>query len=254
MPSNYTRRGNTRKPPITRLLKPAIKIMAIILVLGFMTWLLAKYHPIKFLEANIRWDIDNTSVVEKSVLADNIQAFINNKYLLDLQTIKHILELEPWVENVHIKRLFWNSIQIQVKTHDIAMRWQNIDCNHKNNNHSNCRGYISTKGVLFIPKKLITSNAPLAMTNSNTSVVTKLHQDYQKYQKLSNSMTIKSFSKTNIDQLEFISGVKVVLGYQQQNQRLKKFIQAYRKLKNNNSKINQATFDMRYPKGFAVSY
>jgi cell division protein FtsQ len=45
----------------------------------------------------------------------------------------------------------------------------------------------------------------------------------------------------------------VILGYQQQEQRLERFIKAYSKLKPS-KKINQITFDMRYPKGFTLSY
>jgi len=65
---------------------------------------------------------------------------------------------------------------------------------------------------------------------------------------------IKSFSKTNIDQLTLEPNVKVILGYQKQDERLGRFIKAYNKLKKSNSKVKQATFDMRYPKGFALSY
>jgi cell division protein FtsQ len=44
-------------------------------------------------------------------------------------------------------------------------------------------------------------------------------------------MLIKSFSKTHIDRLVFKPNIKVNLGYQQKNQRLARFLKAYKKLR-----------------------
>ena len=67
-------------------------------------------------------------------------------------------------------------------------------------------------------------------------------------------MVIKTFSKTNIDQLTLEPNVTVILGYQKQKERLDRFLRAYSELKKENKKVKRATFDMRYPKGFALSY
>jgi cell division protein FtsQ len=67
-------------------------------------------------------------------------------------------------------------------------------------------------------------------------------------------MVIKTFSKTNIDQLTLEPNVTVILGYQKQKDRLDRFLKAYSKLKKKTKKVKRATFDMRYPKGFALSY
>ena len=53
--------------------------------------------------------------------------------------------------------------------------------------------------------------------------------------------------------LTFKPNIKVILGYQQQEQRLGRFLKAYAKLKPS-KKTKQVVFDMRYPKGFAMSY
>jgi cell division protein FtsQ len=69
-------------------------------------------------------------------------------------------------------------------------------------------------------------------------------------------MLIKSFSKTHIEQLTFEPDIKVILGYQQQQQRLVRFLKAYKELKKKISrkKLNKSTFDMRYPKGFTLKH
>ena len=114
-------------------------------------------------------------------------------------------------------------------------------------------GYISSAGDLFIPKTIISSDAVLARSEADQTKIIKLYTDYQDYQILSGDMIITSFSRMNIDQLTFEPNVKVILGYQQQEQRLERFIKAYSELKPS-KKVNQITFDMRYPKGFTLSY
>ena len=131
------------------------------------------------------------------------------------------------------------------------MRWENINCITKNK--TNCVGYISTTGELFIPKTMIPSDAVLARSEENQTKIIKLYTDYQDYQILSGDMVITAFSRTNIDQLTFNPNIKVILGYQQQEQRLERFIKAYAKIKPS-KKVKQVTFDMRYPKGFSLSY
>lgn len=236
---------------MTRLFVPIIKILTVFAILGLIAWAILKSNPTEFLKATVHWDIDETLPIKKMVLKGKIQMLIEDKYQLNLQQIKEALESEPWVEEARIKRLFWNAIQIKIKARRIGMRWQNVGCNRKQ--LTACKGYISTKGVLFMPKKLVSSDAVLAISKQNKDSA-KLYEYYQRYQKLAKPMRIKSFFRTNIDQLEFASGVSVILGYQKHNERLEKFIKAYNKLKKRNSKVKHATFDMRYPKGFAISY
>jgi len=245
-------RHNKRKKSITQLLLPIARALPFFAMLAYIVWSILKSNPTEFLKVDIQWNIDERLPITQTVLANKIQPLIQDKYQLDLHQIKQALENESWVSKAHINRLFWNSIQIDVETQRIAMRWKNTNCKAKDT--ANCTGYISTDGELFTPKKSVVSNAVLALSKQDQMIVSKLYTDYKHYQELSNPMVIKSFSKTNIDQLTLEPNVKVILGYQKQDERLGRFIKAYNKLKKSNSKVKQATFDMRYPKGFALSY
>lgn len=226
------------------------KVLFILMGLIAIIWSILKSDFIKFPAVNINWKIEPTAVLEKTVLMSRIQPLIENNYLLDLRAIKQTLEQQAWVEKADIKRLFLNAIQIKIKARKVAMRWQNTNC--KNENRPHCTGYISTQGVLFMPQKILQSNAPIARSKADSAIIAKLYKDYQHYQTLAAPLQITKFSKTNIDQLTFKPNIKVVLGYQKQKQRLQRFIKAYNKLSKKNSKIKHATFDMRYPKGFAL--
>ncbi|MBA5247957.1 MAG: FtsQ-type POTRA domain-containing protein [Gammaproteobacteria bacterium] len=251
MINKNNRRYNTRKKTTAQRLMSIVKILSILIVVGLIPWGIEKIKDMDSLKATLKWQI-NSGLITQAQLEKDIQPLIKDSLLLDLIEIKQVLESQPWVAKADIKRSFFNTIQINIKTHKVAMRWENTDC--KTNNTSPCSGYISHAGVLFFPKKKIESNAVLARSKADKIIVTQLYQDYQNYQKILTKMRIKSFSKTHIDQLVLEPNIKVVLGYQQRQQRLVRFLQAYKTLRKKISKhqLNQATFDMRYSKGFSL--
>jgi len=244
-------RYNKRKKSLGQLLLPITKALPFFAMLTFIAWRILESDPTEFLKAQVSWDIDEFLPIDQTVLIDKIQLLIQDKYQVNLHKIKQTLESEPWVRAAHVERLFWNSIQVDIQSQDIAMRWEDTNCKAKNK--VGCVGYISSIGDLFIPKIIISSDAVLARSEANQAMVIKLYTDYQDYQILSGDMVITSFSRTNIDQLTFKPNVKVILGYQQQEQRLERFTKAYSELKPS-KKVKQITFDMRYPKGFTLSY
>lgn len=248
------RRYNTRKKTTAQWLIFIAKILAILIIITLTVWGVTKIKDIDALQTKVEWQIDSSLPITQTLLERKIQPLIRNKYQLDLIKIKHALERESWVAKAHIKRLFFNTIQINIESQQIAMRWKNIDCKIKN--APSCSGYISNNGILFTPKKKVKSDATLARSKAKQTIIAQVYQDYQNYQQISKKMLIKSFSKTHIDQLLFKPNIKVILGYQQKQQRLKKFLKAYEKLRKKISKadLNQATFDMRYPKGFSLRY
>ena len=83
-----------------------------------------------------------------------------------------------------------------------------------------------------------------------------LLNEYQAYQQILTKMKIKKFVKSNIDSLSIKPNITVILGYNQQQQRLENFIKIYAKLRKKVplKKLNKATYDMRYSKGFTLKY
>jgi cell division protein FtsQ len=228
------------------------KILFIISILLLIGWIIFKSNFADFLEVNIEWEIEKNSPIDESILINRISPIISkNKYLLNLSKIKQSLENEPWVDKVYIKRLFWNNIKINVSIHKVAIRLQNIDCDDIN--QKNCLGYISTKGKIFIPDKLVQVDNPLALAKFDPDIIYDLYLDFKNYQAILGAIAIKSITRTNIDKLTIMPNIKIILGYDKQNQRLKRFIKIYNRIQNK-KRIKNATFDMRYSKGFALSY
>ena len=255
MENKPSRGRNKRQKTPTQLLVPFVKAAPFFIILGLMIWGVLSTNPAELLKADVRWDIAKTPPIDQRILKEKIQPLIQDKYQLDLHEIKLALESEPWVNKADIERLFWNSIQIKIEFQQIAMRWEHSHC--KSKEKINCVGYISTQGALFMPKKIIPSDAILARSKPDTNIITQLYTDFEYYRSSVDPMVIKTFSKTNIDQLTLEPNVTVILGYQKQKERLDRFLKAYSdwlELKKKNKKVKRVTFDMRYPKGFALSY
>ncbi|CAC9573307.1 hypothetical protein [uncultured Gammaproteobacteria bacterium] len=249
--SKFNKRTKTRGEKI----KPLAISFAILSTIGLIVWGVLSVMESPFLKAKIHWEIDSQLPIAPIVLKKSIHSLTDNKYQFDTDKIKQILEFQPWVAKAHItEQWLSNDIQIKIKSQQIAMRWENNDCKKKKTLH--CTGYISNNGELFTPQKTVKSEAPLAHSKAKKEIVMQLYQDYQDYQKQAGKMPIKSFSKTHIDQLIFKPNIKVNLGYQQKKQRLARFLKTYKKLRKKvaRKKLDKATFDMRYPKGFTFKY
>ena len=142
--------------------------------------------------------------------------------------------------NFSTLNLIWNKINITLSAHIIAMNWQDA-------------GYISTNGVLFKPVSLVDSKAPMAIVDEEN--VSKFFKNYSQYQAILEPLLITRFERGQIDKLTIEPNVDIVLGHQKQEQRLKDFVKAYNKLQKTSRKIRKrGIFDMRYAKGFALSY
>ena len=252
MENKPSRGRNKRQKTPTQLLVPFVKAAPFFIILGLMIWGVLSTNPAELLKADVRWDIAKTPPIDQRILKEKIQPLIQDKYQLDLHEIKLALESEPWVNKADVERLFWNSIQIKIEFQQIAMRWEHSHC--KSKEKINCVGYISTQGLLFMPNKITPSDAILARSKPDKNTITQLYTDFEYYRSSVDPMVIKTFSKTNIDQLTLEPNVTVILGYQKQKERLDTFLKAYSELKKKTKKVKRVTFDMRYPKGFALSY
>jgi len=111
---------------------------------------------------------------------------------------------------------------------------------------------MSNQGVLFKPNLSIDSDAPIAIVSEDQ--IEQFYVDFINYRSILGQLTINQFERSHIDQLTLEPNLKVILGYQQQSERLQVFLKAYEQLKGSSKIRKRGIFDMRYPKGFALSY
>jgi len=228
-----------QRKPFKLVILELLKKLTYLFILLFFAGLIYVIDSSDLFEPKISWEIDGSLSTETAQYDRLIKPLLNNKYLIDLSQVKERVEQYPWVAKVEVSRLFWNKIRIAVARHDIAMRWGS-------------EGYISNQGVLFKPNLSIESDAPIAIVPEDQ--IEKFYVDFIHYQSILRPLIINQFERLHIDQLTLEPNLKVILGYQKQSERLQVFLKAYDQLKGSSKIRKRGIFDMRYPKGFALSY
>jgi len=233
---NYVKK---QKKPFKYFLNKILKLVFYLLLTLSIAFLIYLVEKSTLLKPNISWEIKGELQAQAYEYDELIKPLLKNKYLLNLSQIKNKLEKHPWISNVEVERIFWNRIRIALEKHDIAMRF-------------GTEGYISSLGILFKPNLTINSGKPIGIVSE--SEVKQFYFDFTMYQSILEPVKISLFERTSIDELTLDNNIKVILGYQKQNERLELFIKSFDKLKKYEKIRTRGIFDMRYPNGFALSY
>lgn len=228
-----------QKTPVTSVVRKLARKLAYLVLALALIFVIYLVDRSKLLDPKISWEIDSVLVTDAQRYEDLIKPLIDNKYRINLNQIKMKLRESQRVSNADAERIFWNQIKVSIQEHDIAMRWGSD-------------GYISSKGVLFKPDFTIRSEAPLGLFSESN--VTDAFFDFRQYQAILDPVKISIFERTSIDELTLENNIKVILGHQRQNERLKIFVKSFEKLKKYKKIRTRGIFDMRYPNGFALSY
>jgi cell division protein FtsQ len=239
MAKEKTNQAKKQKTPVASVVKNLAKKLAYLVLSLALIFVIYLIDRSKLLEPRISWEINGELITDAQRYEDLIKPLMNNKYLINLTQIKEKLTKSQRISNADAERIFWNQIKVSIQEHDIAMRWGS-------------EGYISSKGVLFKPNQTISSVAPLGLFSE--SIATKAFFDFRQYQAILEPVKISTFKRTSIDELTLENNIKVILGHQKQNERLKIFVQSYEQLKKYKKIRTRGIFDMRYPNGFALSY
>ena len=233
---NYVKK---QKKPFKYVLNKIFKSVFYLLLALSIVFLIYLIENSTLLKPNVSWEIKGELQAQAYEYDELIEPLLINKYLLNLSQIKNKLEKSPWISNVEVERIFWNRIRVGLEKHDIAMRY-------------GTEGYISSRGILFKPNLTINSDKPIGIVSETE--VKQFYSDFTMYQSILEPVKITLFERTSIDELTLDNNIKVILGYQNQNERLELFVKSFDKLKKYEKIRTRGIFDMRYPNGFALSY
>ena len=233
---NYVKK---QKKPFKYVLNKIFKSVFYLLLALSIVFLIYLIENSTLLKPNVSWEIKGELQAQAYEYDELIKPLLNNKYLLNLSQIKNKLEKHPWISNVEVERIFWNRIRVGLEKHDIAMRY-------------GTEGYISSRGILFKPNLTINSDKPIGIVSETE--VKQFYSDFTMYQSILEPVKITLFERTSIDELTLDNNIKVILGHQNQNERLELFVKSFDKLKKYEKIRTRGIFDMRYPNGFALSY
>ncbi|NOX08970.1 MAG: cell division protein FtsQ/DivIB [Gammaproteobacteria bacterium] len=163
-------------------------------------------------------------------------------FSVDVDSLKERIEALPWVARVSVRRIWPDSLLIQVQEHHALARW-------------GADGLVSDQGVLFYPQGLLPDNLPvLEGPDGQLKLVLK---QYQAMQKIIAGMDRKIVSlvldKRRAWDLWMDSGVELRLGRKDVYQQLLRFVEVYPQVFSG-QRYGRHVVDMRYSNGFSVRW
>jgi len=164
-----------------------------------------------------------------------------NFFGVDLDAVKHAAQELSWVEQVTVRRVWPDTIEMNVVEQNPLARWGKLHL-------------VSTKGVIFLPRKAEIPNGLPLLTGPDEAVglVTK---NYYFYRQRMNQLGLE-ISRMGADSrmawsLVFKNKLEIKLGKDEPNRRLEKFSALYPVLQQPGDRP-VLKVDLRYTNGAAV--
>lgn len=216
----------------------------VILAISLLLWLISFLKHTQLFKINhISIEGQYTKINTKKVAKIMLPYLHTNLLTLDSYKLQQQLLTLPWVDSVKVHRHWPHELQIALSEKKAIALWYN-------------HGLISQSGELFFPSKntfpanLPEIDAPKDLIENSLSSLTTMD--------LALSTDNLSIAKLMVKQRDDISlvlknGIKVLLGRDNQMERLQRFIDIFYKVFEN--RLNQVQYvDMRYTNGMAVKW
>ena len=160
---------------------------------------------------------------------------------IDVRQIQQNIETLPWVKSASVRRAWPDTLIISVKEQRATASWHD-------------KGLISEQGKLFFPQRN-TFPAGLPVLSGPEGMHVPLIQQYHSMQEilLLAGLEIQAMDMDARRAITLVlsNGLKIFLGREQQQKRLKRFVRIYNRILG--TQIEQLKqVDMRYTNGFTI--
>ncbi|OUD13281.1 hypothetical protein TPSD3_11665 [Thioflexithrix psekupsensis] len=176
----------------------------------------------------------------QSILSD---ALDHSERFPNLSTIKTALLALPWVAEVEISRRWPDILWIRITEHQAVARWE------------------SAEGLMLLSATALPIIPIHTLTQDMAQLPLLIGQDpvdlLQRYQRAQNELQHKGLSARQLRcdptcRLTLADGLILVLGREQHDQTLQRFLRVYRHLVDGQDRPPIQQIDLRYAHGFAV--
>lgn len=240
-------RGATRRQPVRQKREPimwdkASKYGLVLLVLVISISSIAWMHqddslPIK--HVSVEGSFEHTN---KNDLVAAVTPYVKGSFLnIDVVSIRRAGEVLPWVRQVQVRRIWPDTLFLQVDEHRAIAQWGKT-------------GLVNEDGNVFhppkntLPKGLVMMHGSEGSSELMTKRLVKIHKQMSG---LGLKVTQLKMDERRAWQLTFSNGMNVLLGRANSQQRLDRFAAVYKTgLKQFEQQIDGV--DMRYTNGLAV--
>ncbi|PID63284.1 MAG: hypothetical protein CSB44_02315 [Gammaproteobacteria bacterium] len=177
-------------------------------------------------------------------------------YGLDIDAVRDAVEATPWVASAHVSRVWPGRITVEVDEHEPMARW-------------NDNAFISKRLDVFEPSQLDMNNPGYDEWRQMFSDLPQLYggdgrhdvvvDDYRRYSgalaPIGLAIVVLEEDERQSQTLRLSNGVSLELGYENQEQRLARFVDVAPRLFDglDAATARRTGIDMRYSNGFTVS-
>ena len=195
--------------------------------------------PIKYVRIEGAFQYIIMSKVKAALEGQFEQGF----YLVNLQQVKQLVNQLPWVKAVHVKRIWPDTIEIQLTEHIPIVRWGEY-------------GLLNQDGEPFIPynrkefSSLLKLTAPEGQERKFLAIMYDLFATLKKH-----NMTMNEFyvSERRAWSIMLDNNMRLLLGKNEPLERLQRFLRSFYLIGEQQiAQISQV--DLRYPNGYALTW
>lgn len=157
-----------------------------------------------------------------------------NFYTLDLQRLRTAFEKLPWARKVSVRRLWPDTIVVQIEEHEVLGRWGSL-------------ALVNRQGELF----QAASDAQLPTFYGPGDAVKEVAQGYGSFSQILQGTDMHilqlSLSPRRAWEIKTVDGRQLKLGREAATQRLQRFVAVSKQ-----AQMRWRYADLRYPNGFAL--
>ncbi len=230
-----------RMPHFTSVHLAGLLLLSMLATLVWLTWWLQKpdRFPIRSVQVSGRMQYVDENRIRTRV-SENIN---HNFFMQDIDQIRTSLMQVPWIESVHVRRVWPDALSIEVREHQPFAIWEQ-------------GGLVNTRGQWFeaessdVRTGMPVLSGPKSLVNE---IARKFSVYHKQFAKLGLSLQKLTVDKRRAWSLVTKDGLVISLGRKNVTERLRRFQRSYAEVLMQQKQQIQA-IDMRYTNGFAVQW
>jgi cell division protein FtsQ len=221
------------------------KITLFVLFSVIIIWCSVKvYNPETFPIRSVRV-VDAQSFVDHPSLREIISPYLNQGMIrLKSNHLEKSLLTLPWIQSVNIQRQWPDKLIIAITEQKPAAHWDKTEL-------------VNTQGKIFAPSSVPTTLNSLPWLYGPDTEAPDIWSSYQTMSSLIAPLGLKivaiNLSPSDAWEIELNNGMPIVLGKDEVLTRLKRFVEIYPKIFDNNANAVEY-IDLRYNNGLAVKW
>lgn len=223
-----------------KLSKPGVIIVSVIMLVTLVAVVYPKTEVLPIEKIRISGDFTHLDILP---VESQLQQYLGQGFFsVDIQEIQQVLDQQPWVNNVSVRRLWPNQLKVSIEENQVFARWDDTHL-------------LSTSAKVFEAKSEAFKQLPLIHGYMGQSVdllsrFNDLQHQFNKY-----DLKITEMHEDNKGALNLMleNSLAISLGSEHNEHKIRNFLAVYeQQIKPRMQHIKH--IDFRYSNGFAIAW